>query len=30
MYADLDTEALKNVDELLAGHMVVLAAMNSD
>jgi mannosyltransferase OCH1-like enzyme len=30
MYADLDFEALRSVDELLAGHVVVLAAMNTD
>lgn len=30
MYADLDFEALRNLDELLEGHSVVLAAMGSD
>ena len=30
MYADLDFEALQNMDQLLAGHTVVLAAMGSD
>ena len=30
MYADLDFEALKSVEELLVGHKVYLAAMGSD
>ncbi len=30
MYADLDFEALKNVEELLLGHKVYLAAMGTD
>ena len=30
MYADLDFEALKNVEELLVGHKVYLAAMGTD
>ena len=30
MYADLDFEALKSVDELLVGHKVYLAAMGAD
>ena len=30
MYADLDFEALKKVEELLVGHKVYLAAMGTD
>lgn len=30
MYADLDFEALRNLEELLEGHTLVLAAMGSD
>ena len=30
MYADLDYEAVRNMDSLLQGHSVYLADMNSD
>ena len=30
MYADLDYEAIRNMDDLLQGHSVYLADMNSD
>ena len=30
MYADLDYEAIRNMDDLLQGHEVYLADMNSD